>query len=136
MIAARADTGSKPSPNSSFPSPEPPAGFSTWKPLPMLRNGVVNPMGRKDFNDLRFEYHWKSTFTADNSSCTVELRIAGDVDYSDTIPEITFTYTPPRTTHSHPHGFTEYDVAVGGKQGHASFTATDCERVDLVYWRK
>jgi hypothetical protein len=135
-MSVRADTGSKPSSSGSFPSPALLTGFSAWKPLPMLRNGVVNPMGRRDFNDLRFEYRWKSSLTAASSVCTVEFRAAGDVDYGDTIPEITFNYTPPRTSRRHPHGFTEHDIAIGGPQGHASFTATDCERVDLVYWRK
>src|SRR5215472_4071938 len=79
------DTGSKPS-SSGLPSPAPLNGFSAWKPLRMLRNGVVNPMGRRDFNDLRFEYRWKSSLTADSSVCTVEFRAAGDVDYGDTIP--------------------------------------------------
>ena len=131
-----ADTAPKPSRSNAVTSAAPVEDFSSWKPLPMMRNGVVNPMGRKDFNDLRFEYRWRSTVTAETSFCTVELRPAGDVDYSDTIPEFTFQYTPPRTAHSRPHGVTEQDVAIGGKQGHASFTATDCERVDIVYWRK
>ena len=83
----------------------------------------------------RMEYRWKSELTINRAACTVEIRTAGDVDYSDTIPEVNVMYEP-RSHLRHPQKYAAQNVAVGGRPAHAYLKASDCETIDLVFWKK
>jgi hypothetical protein len=98
----------------------------------LQRNGVVNWQKRKDFNDTRFEYRWKSEWVLNRDVCTVEIRPSEDVPVSDTIPTVTVAYVDH---HGHVHPFTMQNVAVSNV-AHANLKPTDCERIDLVYWTR
>jgi hypothetical protein len=138
LPVTHADTAGKPpstAEGANSPSPPQLTGFSTWKPIFLQRDGVVNPWRRKDFNDTRFEYRWKSERGVSTYVCTIEIRLTGDVDGSDTAPEIGVMYVSPRDLPHH-HGYTERNVRIGSKAEHAYLKPTDCERVDLVYWLK
>jgi hypothetical protein len=136
-LVASADTAPKSTfnPNTTItPSSRSTLGFSSWRAIYFQRNGVVNWQKRKDFNDTRFEYRWKSEWIVNRDVCTVEIRPSEDVDVSDTIPKITIAYVDPHS-HGHVHPFTMQNVAVS-HGAHASLKPTDCERIDLVYWSK
>jgi hypothetical protein len=136
-LAAGADTAPKRSadPNTTItPSLRSTLGFSPWRALYLQRNGVLNTQKRKDFNDTRFEYRWKSEWVVIREVCTVEIRPSEDVDVSDTIPTISIAYVDPHS-HGHVHPFIVKNVAVSNV-AHASLKPTDCERIDLVYWSK
>jgi hypothetical protein len=137
LLVAHADTGGKPSSSADRANaPSQLTGFSAWKPIILNRDGPMNPWGkRKDFNDSRFEYRWKSERTANSSVCTVEIRPTDDVDVSETIPEIGVNYSGQDRI-IHLHGYTARDVRIGSKLEHAFLKPPDCDRVDLVYWHK
>jgi hypothetical protein len=136
-LVASADTAPKPSSNGESTIATRSGtltGFSSWRPIYLQRNGVVNTQKRQDFNDTRFEYRWKSEWIVNRDVCTVEIRPSEDVEVSDTIPKITIAYVDPHS-HGHEHPFTMQNVAVSRLE-HAYLRPTDCERVDLVYWNK
>jgi hypothetical protein len=132
-----ADTTPKRSadPNTTIiPSSRSTLGFSPWRAIYLQRNGVVNWLKRKDFNDLRFEYRWKSESSVIRQDCMVEIRPSEDVDVTDTIPTITVAYIDP---HGHPHmpPWVTNNLAIS-HLSHAYLRPTDCARIDLVYWSK
>jgi hypothetical protein len=136
-LVAGADTAPKRSadPNTTItPSSRSTLGFSPWRAIYLQRNGVVNWRKRKDFNDLRFEYRWKSESSVIRQDCTVEIRPSEDVDVADTIPTITVAYIDP---HGHPHmpPWVTNNLAIS-HLSHAYLRPPDCERIDLVYWSK
>lgn len=136
-LVASADTAPKSSPNGKTTIPPPSApltGFSPWRGIYLQRNGVVNWRKRKDFNDLRFEYRWKSESSIVGDVCTVEIRPSDDIDVSSTIPEITVAYIDPQGhPHMPPHVTNNLSVS---HLSHAYLRPTDCERIALVYWSK
>ena len=109
------------------------AGFTAWQPVFLMRDGVVNTMKRKEFNDTRFEYRWKSELSEVSPVCTIEIRVAKDADYTDTIPQLSLAYWD---RHHHGQRYTARDLAVGGRLEQISFKRTDCETVELVWWNK
>jgi hypothetical protein len=109
--------------------------FSAWKSIYILRNGVVNPSARKDFNDTLFEYRWKSEWTLNRYVCTVEIRHTEDADDSHTIPEIDILYSD-RLSHPLAHTYAAHNVTVGSTTAHAYLKPIDCEEVGLVFWKK
>jgi hypothetical protein len=136
LLVANADTGGKPSSGADRANgPSQLTGFSAWKPIILNRDGPMNPWKRRDFNDSRFEYRWKSERTVNSSICTVEIRPTEDVDVSETIPEIGVNYSGPGRIIHH-GGYTARDVKIGSKLEHAFLKPSDCDRVDLVYWHK
>jgi hypothetical protein len=135
-IVASSDTTPKPSfPNTTTtPSSRSTLGFSPWRAIYLQRNGVVDWQKRKDFNDTRYEYRWKSEWIVNRDVCTVEIRPSEDVDVSDTIPKIMVVYIDPHS-HGHIHPFSMQNVAIS-KSAHVLLRPQDCERIDLVYWSK
>ena len=136
-LVAGADTAPKRSaePNTTIaPSSRSTLGFSSWRAIYLRRNGVVYMSKQRDFNDLRFEYRWKSEWIVNRDACTVEIRPSDDIDVSSTIPEITVAYIDP---HGHPHmpPWVTNNLPVS-HLSHAYLRPPDCERVDLVYWSK
>jgi hypothetical protein len=135
-IVSSSDTTPKPSfPNTTTaPSSRSTLGFSPWRAIYLQRTGFVDWRKRKEFNDLRFEYRWKSESSAVGDVCTVEIRPSEDFPVSDTIPKITIVYVDPYS-HGHIHPYIGKNVPVS-QVSHAYLRPVNCERVDLVYWSK
>ncbi|MGC1906944.1 MAG: hypothetical protein WA715_24195 [Candidatus Acidiferrum sp.] len=135
-VAAAGATDSKISPNDKrSPTPAPLTAFSSWQPIFLIRNGVINTFKRKDFNDSLFEYRWKREWVVSSYVCTVELRHAEDAEDSHTLPEIDVFYGD-RNNHDKPHRYIVHDVALGGKDGHVLLKQADCEDIGMVAWGK
>lgn len=113
-------------------------GMSAWKYVPLERSpGIMwRHYGAYDFQDTRFEYRWKSEWSVNAYVCTVEIRLADNTEASYTIPEINLSYSGPNRIGLHFRVYTVRDVAIGNTRAPAVLTQTDCERVDLVSWRK
>jgi hypothetical protein len=136
-LIASADTTPKRSadPNTTItPSSRSTLGFSPWRAIYLQRNGTVDWRKRKDFNDLRFEYRWKSESSAVGDVCTVEIRPSEDFPVSDTIPKITIVYIDP-LSHGHVHPYIGQNVPAS-QVSHAYLRPLNCERIDFVYWSK
>ena len=135
LIALVADTKPNPSPTRVKPASQalPATAFSRWQPVTFERDGVLRFNPGTDFNDTRFEYRWTSESTVTGTSCTIELRLAGDAGRALTIPHIGFSVVGPAR---HRELETAQEVSVGGKGQHAFLSAMDCTRVGLVFWSK
>ena len=136
LTALVADTKPNQSPTREKPAASqalPAAPFSRWQLVTFERNGVLRFNPGTDFNDTRFEYRWTSESTVTKTTCTIELRLAGDAGRAVTIPHIGFSAVGPAR---HRELETAQEVSVGGKGQHAFLTAMDCTRVGLVFWSK
>ena len=135
VMALVADTKPNPSQTREKPASQalPATAFSRWQLVTFERNGVLRFNPGTDFNDTRFEYRWTSESTVTKTTCTIELRLAGDAGRAVTIPHIGFSAVGPAR---HRELETAQEVSVGGKGQHAFLTAMDCTKVGLVFWSK
>ena len=130
-LVANGDTAAKSSSNAGStidPLSVPVNGWSGWASMPLARDqgSVVSLNEKKAFHDTQFEYRWKPQGKSD--ACTVEFR---DVDNSHTVREINVFYSDSR----HHRQYTGHHILIG-KRKHVHLTLTECERVELVFWKK
>jgi len=111
-------------------------GYTEWIPMTMVRNKAIPRVPtHRDFNDLRYEYRWKSERIAIDDICTIELRPADDVEGTELLPFVVVHYSNPNG-HGSAHGFIKEDVRLGRGKEHVFLTAKDCADVEIVAWGK
>jgi hypothetical protein len=66
----------------------------------------------------------------------VEIRTTGDDEYNDTIPEVNVIYFEGNHVVRRAQTYIAKDVAVGGKIAHAYLKASECEKIEFVFWKK